>query len=82
MTREERLFAIMRRWSAINAVLDQLRPGQREALIDLFSGLSLQESAKRIKVTKERARQLRMSGLKIAMDMLLEDSAFSVDAGK
>lgn len=59
MTREERCFAIMRRWAAVNRVLEGFSDSERAVIADLFSGTSdLPQSAKRLGTTKERLRRV------------------------
>ncbi len=78
MTKEEKLFALLRRWTAINKVMETLSEMKRTAVKNLFEGKSVKNTAKELKVTQARVKQIEINALKILADMLFEE--MTVDA--
>lgn len=73
MTREQRLELTMRRWAAVEYCMASLSPMQRDVIQSQFlSAESLDDTAKRLKVTRSRMRQMKESAMRKLLDMLVE----------
>jgi DNA-directed RNA polymerase sigma subunit (sigma70/sigma32) len=73
MTREEKLFAVMRRWVAVNKCLETFSDRERDIITAFFLRSSdLATMAKKHQITKERVRQIQERVLKMLCDMLFD----------
>lgn len=70
-TSDERFFALMRRWHAVNLCLGTLGERERLAIESLFVHReSIAECAKRLGTTKALAALIQRRAIKILSDML------------